>query len=273
MQIALAEDIGTGDLTSESLVAEENIVRGEYLVKQDGVLCGQEIADLVMKEVNRGIAIEWDVEEGAAVSSGTVAGTVIGPARSVLTAERTALNFLQRTSGVATLTDQYVRRVEGTGAVILDTRKTLPGWRLIDKYSVTAGGGVNHRMGLYDMVMVKDNHIAAHGSIAAAVGAVRHYFAQNGISGVGLEVEASTLKQVAEILETDGVTRVMFDNFDIDTMKEGVRMVAGVIETEASGGINLETVRGYAETGVQFISVGALTHSAVALDISLNLEE
>ena len=272
VQIALAEDISTGDLTSESLVDGDQIVHATMLVKSPGVVCGTLIGGLVMGEVDRSIAIDWEVTEGDYVDEGEIIGHIRGSARTILTAERTALNFMQRMSGVATLTRRYVERVEGTGATVLDTRKTIPGWRLLDKYSVKCGGGQNHRMGLYDMVMIKDNHIAAHGSIAAAVTAVQSYFTVRGITGVPVEVETKNLTEVSEVLAIEGVDRIMFDNFTPEEMRSGVMLVDGALETEASGGITIETIRDYAETGVQFISVGALTHSAVALDISLDVQ-
>ncbi len=271
VQIALAEDIGTGDLTSESLVDSNAQVHATFLVKRAGVICGTTMAGLVMGEVDRSITVEWEVREGDYVDAGSTVGHLHGSAQSILTAERTALNFMQRMSGVATLTRSYVEQIAGTRATVLDTRKTLPGWRILDKYCVKCGGGSNHRMGLYDMVMIKDNHIIAHGSIAAAVSAVRRYFDVRGITGVPVEVETQSLSDVSEVLATEGVDRVMFDNFTPDEMRSAVLLVDGKIETEASGGITLETIREYAETGVDFISVGALTHSAVALDISLNM--
>ena len=273
VQIALSEDIGSGDLTSESLVDSEELVLGVLLAKEQMVLAGSPIAGLVFSEVDREITCEWSLSEGAIVEPGTVLARIHGRAQTILTAERTALNFLQRMSGVATQVHRYVEAVKGTEATILDTRKTLPGWRLLDKYAVKQGGGENHRMGLFDMVMIKDNHIAAHGSIPAAVSAVIAYFMKHGIQDVKIEVETQTLEDVSEALACEGVSRIMFDNFPIPTLAEGVRMVEGRIETEASGGITLTTIREVAETGVQYISVGALTHSVNAVDISLDLEE
>lgn len=271
VQIALAEDVGHGDLTSESLIDETDVGRATILAKAPGVIAGTVVAGLVFSEIDRALDIEWGVSEGASVSAGTVIGTVAGSTRAILTAERTALNFVQRLSGVATLTRQFVDRVAGTGATILDTRKTIPGWRQLDKYAVLAGGGSNHRMGLHDMVMIKDNHIAAHGSIAGAVAAVCQWLGERGKSGIPIEVETRNLTEVSEAISCEGVTRVMFDNFPLDLLKEAVVLVADRIETEASGNVNLETVRAIAETGVRFISSGMLTHSAPALDISLNI--
>lgn len=271
VQIALAEDIGTGDLTSESLVGAGDLVHAVLTAKEAGVVAGSIVAGVVFGEVDRTIVCDWSVNEGAKVEPGTILAHLHGPAQGILTAERTALNFLQRMSGVATLTRRYVQAVEGTGATILDTRKTIPAWRILDKYSVKMGGGKNHRMGLFDMVMIKDNHIAAHGSIKGAVDAVRAYFEAHEIADVGIEVETANLNQVAEALNCAGVTRIMFDNFPVDLMREGVVLTDNRVETEASGGVNLSTVRAIAETGVQYISVGAITHSAPALDISLTM--
>ena len=271
VQIALAEDIGHGDITSESLIDESDLAHATFLVKSDGVIAGTPVAGLALSEVDRSLSVEWTVEEGARVSAGTSIGTVRGSARAILTGERTALNFLQRMSGVATLTRRFVDRITGTDATILDTRKTIPGWRLLDKYAVTVGGGRNHRMGLHDMVMIKDNHIDAHGSIASAVAAVRRYLEERGMESVPVEVEARDLHEVSQVISCEGVTRVMFDNFPVDLMRQAVVLVGDRLETEASGNVTLETVRDIAETGVRFISSGALTHSAPALDISLNV--
>lgn len=271
VQIALAEDVGTGDLTSESLVGAGDMVHATLTAKESGVIAGSIVAGIVFGEVDRSIVCDWTVGEGEQVEAGALLAHLHGPAQGILTAERTALNFLQRMSGVATLTRRYVSEIEGTGSTILDTRKTIPGWRVLDKYAVKMGGGKNHRMGLYDMVMVKDNHIAAHGSIKGAVDSVLAYFERHGIENVGIEVETANLNQVGEALSCRGVTRIMFDNFPLDLMREGVVLVDKRVETEASGGVTLATVRETAATGVQYISVGALTHSAPALDISLTM--
>jgi nicotinate-nucleotide pyrophosphorylase (carboxylating) len=271
VQIALAEDIGHGDITSEALVSDDDLGHATFLAKADGVIAGATVAGLAFSEVDRSLSVEWTVEEGARVERGTVIGVVRGSSRSILTGERTALNFLQRMSGVATLTRRFVEKIDGTAATILDTRKTIPGWRLLDKYAVVCGGGRNHRMGLHDMVMIKDNHIDAHGSIAGAVTAVRRYLDERGMASTPIEVETRNLTEVSEALACEGVTRIMFDNFPIPLMSEAVVLVDDRLETEASGNVTLETVRAIAETGVRFISSGMLTHSAPALDISLNI--
>lgn len=272
VQIALAEDIGTGDVSAESLIDAEAMATAHFLVKGDGVLAGLQIADLVFAQVDRSITCTWAAADGDRLQRGAVVARMHGTARGLLSAERTALNFLQRMSGVATLTRTFVDEIAGTGATILDTRKTIPGWRALDKYAVRAGGGMNHRMGLYDMVMIKDNHIAAHGSITGAVAEVRKHLAEWGRTDLAIEVETKDLAEVREALACEGVTRIMFDNFDIAVMSAAAELVNGAVETEASGGVSLATVRAIAETGVQFISVGALTHSAPALDISMDFE-
>lgn len=271
VQIALSEDIGMGDITSEALIDEADLGHAVFTVKSSGVVAGTVVAALAFDEVDRSLGCDWLVKEGEWVEAGTVIGHVRGPARSILTAERTALNFLQRISGIATITRRFVNAVAGTGAQILDTRKTVPGWRMLDKYAVQAGGGMNHRMGLFDMVMIKDNHIDAHGSICGAVGAVRRYLRDREMEGIPIEVETRNLAEVSEALSCEGVTRVMFDNFPIELMREAVILVGNRMETEASGNVKLETVREIAETGVKFISSGALTHSVTALDISLDV--
>lgn len=271
VQIALAEDVGSGDITNEALIDEHATAHGILLAKSRGVVAGTALAGLVFGQVDPTISCDWTVVEGALVEAGTVMAHLHGTVRGLLTAERTALNFIQRTSGIATLTRSYVDAIAGTSATILDTRKTIPGWRALDKYAVTVGGGTNHRMGLYDMVMIKDNHIAAHGSISTAVAVVRRKLEEWGQKEIRVEVETKNLAEVSEALSIGGVDRIMFDNFSVATMREAVVLVGTACETEASGGITLETIREVAETGVRFISVGALTHSAVAMDISLDL--
>jgi nicotinate-nucleotide pyrophosphorylase (carboxylating) len=269
IQIAIQEDVGSGDVTTESTVPLDNTALARFVVKQDGVVCGLPVLPLVFRDFSPEIDLALLVEEGANVVAGTVIATVEGPAHALLGAERTALNFIQRMSGVATKTRQYVGKIEGTEAKILDTRKTIPGWRLLDKYATGVGGAVNHRMGLYDMVMIKDNHITACGGIRQAVG--RCIEELHGRAPLKIEVEARNLDDVYEVLACVGVDRVMFDNFTPAQVAEGVRIVNKSIETEASGGITWENVRDYASTGVDFVSVGAITHSAVALDISMKL--
>jgi nicotinate-nucleotide pyrophosphorylase (carboxylating) len=266
---ALAEDVGEGDFTSLWTVPAERRAEARIVAKAAGVIAGSEVAAEVFRRVDPSLEIDVAAADGTSVEPGALAMAVRGSARSILTAERTALNFMQQLSGVATMTRRYVRAVQGTGARVIDTRKTTPGMRLLEKAAVRAGGGANHRVGLYDMVMIKDNHIAAAGGITAAVDAVRRENAR----GLRVEVETTGLEEVREALAAR-VDRIMFDNMTPELMREAVALVRAADprpETEASGGITLETIRGYALTGVDFISVGALTHSAPALDLSLQL--
>jgi nicotinate-nucleotide pyrophosphorylase (carboxylating) len=269
IQIAIQEDVGSGDITSECIIPAEHIAGARFLMKQPGVICGLPMLPLVFREFSPEVELEIKVAEGQVLSAGTVIATVEGPAHALLGAERTALNIIQRMSGVATKTQQYVARIAGSGASILDTRKTIPGWRLLDKYATSIGGAVNHRFGLFDMVMIKDNHITAAGGITQAI--ERCLSELQGRAPVPIEVEARSLDDVEEILNNKGVHRVMFDNFTPAAVAEGVLMVQQRIETEASGGITFDNISEYAATGVQYISVGAITHSAVALDISMKL--
>ena len=266
---ALAEDVGDGDFTTLWTVPADRRAEARIVAKASGVIAGSQVAKEVFRRVDPSLKVEVTAPDGTAVEPGELAMTVRGSARSILTAERSALNFMQRLSGVATMTRRYVRAVEGTGARVIDTRKTTPGMRRLEKAAVLAGGGANHRVGLYDMVMIKDNHIAAAGGITAAVQAVR----RANDRGLRVEVETTGLEEVREALAA-GVDRIMFDNMTPELMREAVALVRAADmrpETEASGGITLDTIRAYAATGVDFISVGALTHSAPALDLSLQL--
>jgi nicotinate-nucleotide pyrophosphorylase (carboxylating) len=263
---ALAEDIGSGDITSEWTIPADLRLRGDLLVKQVGVIAGLEVAALVFATVDPAIQFTPLANDGDRVTRGTVVARVSGPARSILTAERTALNFLQRMSGIATDTRRFVDAVSGTRAVILDTRKTCPGLRLLDKWAVRLGGAQNHRTGLYDMVLIKDNHITAAGGITQAVKRVRERIPR----GILVEVEVKTLAELDEALAL-GVDRIMLDNMNLDDIREAVRRAQGRVKLEVSGGVSLSTVTKIAATGVDYISVGALTHSPQALDISLEL--
>ncbi|GAB1431224.1 carboxylating nicotinate-nucleotide diphosphorylase [Ignavibacteria bacterium] len=268
VQIALAEDIGTGDATAESIFDDNDYAVAEIIVKAEGIICGLPIAELVFRKVSRRIDFQSLVTDGTEVVAGTAVACLSGVAADILAGERTALNFLQRMSGVATLTRRYADAVAGTGTTVLDTRKTIPGWRLLDKYAVKTGGGSNHRFGLFDMAMIKDNHIAAAGGIAPALEKCKNHLSGRNIS---IEIETDGLDQIREALACGGFQRIMFDNFTPQETAEAVRLVGGRCETESSGGITLDNIRHYAETGVNFISVGALTHSATALDISLDM--
>ena len=270
IEIALMEDASMGDLTSEAIIPEDQLSLATFFCKADGVVAGMDVAGLVFRVVDSSITLEPAVNDGAQVGRGMVLGSLHGATRGILLAERTALNILQRMSGIASLTRRFVDAVAGTGARITDTRKTVPGLRALDKRAVVAGGGVNHRFGLDDMVLIKDNHIAAVGGITSAVERCRAYLQERRITAA-IEVETATLDQVREALACPDIARIMLDNFRVDDMKEAVRLIGRAVETEASGGVSLETVRSIAETGVDFISVGALTHSVTALDISLEL--
>jgi nicotinate-nucleotide pyrophosphorylase (carboxylating) len=266
---ALAEDVGPGDFTTLWTVPADRRAEARIVAKAAGVVAGSEVAVEVFRRVDPALEITIDAADGTVVEPGDLAMTIRGAARSILTGERVALNFMQRLSGVSTVTRRYVQAVEGTGARVIDTRKTTPGMRALEKAAVVAGGGANHRFGLHDMVMIKDNHIAAAGGITAAVEAVR----SRNDRGLRVEVETTNLDEVREALAA-GVDRIMFDNMNVPLMHDAVALVRAADprpETEASGGITLETIRAYAETGVDFISVGALTHSAPSLDLSLQL--
>jgi nicotinate-nucleotide pyrophosphorylase (carboxylating) len=267
VDLALQEDVGPGDWTTLWTVPEHRVASARIVAKAPGVIAGSGVALFTFAHVDPGLDVRLLVGDGDAVEPGGVIARIDGPARSILTAERVALNFLQRLSGVATLTRRYVDAIAGTGARILDTRKTTPGMRLLEKRAVAAGGGHNHRFGLHDMILVKENHIRAAGGIGEAITAVR----KRNEHGLKVEVEVTTLDEVGEALVA-GVDRILFDNMDLDTLRSAVQRVRADgrgIETEASGGVSLATVREIAETGVDFVSVGALTHSAPALDLSL----
>lgn len=264
---ALEEDIGPGDVTTLCVVSPQTRLRGRFLVKEAGVIAGLPVAGLVFQLLDPKVRFHPLVGDGTAVFPGEVVAEVEGPGRAILSGERTALNFLQRMSGIATLTRRYVEAVAGTRAVIMDTRKTAPGLRLLDKWAVRLGGGQNHRLGLYDMVLIKDNHIVAAGGITKAVEQVR----RGRGTGIMIEVEVKNLDELEEALAL-GVDRIMLDNMDLATMRQAVEITAGRAKLEASGGVTLENVAAIAATGVDYISVGALTHSVKALDISLEIE-
>jgi len=271
VELALMEDIGLGDLTSDATIGEMDIAACDILCKEDGILAGIDVAALVFRYCDLSITLAPHHIDGSPVSRGEVVATVDGNARAILRGERTALNFLQRMSGIATLTHRFVDAVSGTRAKITDTRKTVPGLRVLDKMAVRYGGGVNHRFGLDDMILIKDNHIAAAGGITEAVQRCRAHLEAGGVTAP-IEVETRSLDDVREALRCAGVKRIMLDNFLPDQMREAVDLIDHRAEVEASGGITLDNVRAVAQTGVDFISVGALTHSAKALDLSLDLK-
>ena len=270
---ALAEDIGCGDVTSVPIILSSTHLAGEFLVKAPGVIAGLGIVGEVFAQIDEDIDYIPLVREGSNVAPGDIVARVEGHGPGILIAERTALNFLQRMSGIATMTRRYVEAVEGTRSKVLDTRKTVPGLRPLDKLAVVLGGGTNHRLGLYDMVLIKDNHIEAAGGITEAVQRVR----ASQDKALAIEVEVETLKQLEEALAL-GVDRIMLDNMSLDLMRKAVqrthrsRRQGAQVELEASGGITLETVAEVAATGVDLISVGALTHSVTALDVSLDIK-
>jgi len=261
---ALDEDIGTGDATTDAIVPPDATMRGQIIAKQDGIIAGLDVARAAYQLLDSDVDFSAQLADGSRVTRGGLLALVSGRTSSLLTAERTALNFLGRMSGIATLTRQFVDAVAGTRAVILDTRKTAPGLRLVDKLAVKLGGGGNHRIGLYDMILIKDNHIDYAGGIEEAVRRARAYD-----SGLPIEVEARSVADVNVALSL-GVERILLDNMSVEQMSEAVALTNGRAKLEASGNVTLETVRRIAETGVDFISVGALTHSAKVFDVSFD---
>lgn len=268
IDLAIAEDIGDGDHSSLGSIEKGTAGRARLLVKDTGILCGIHLAEHIMQRIDPSVEFTMLLKEGDLVKPGDIAFTVHGSVHSILQAERLMLNFMQRMSGIATVTHHLVSIIDGTNAKLLDTRKTTPGMRTFEKYAVTVGGGTNHRFALYDMVMLKDNHNDYAGGITEAVKRTRTYLNKVG-KDLKIEVETRNLKEVQEALDTKQVDRIMFDNFTPELMVEGVKLVNGACETEASGGITEHTIRDYAETGVDFISVGGLTHSIKSLDLSL----
>ena len=265
---ALKEDIGDGDHTSLSTIPASAKGKAHLLIKEAGIICGIDVAFRVLNKVDPTLVISRILQDGDRVKPGDVAFTVEGSSISILTAERLLLNFMQRLSGIATTTNFYVDRLKGTKTKLLDTRKTTPVLRELEKYAVKVGGGENHRFGLFDMILVKDNHIDFAGGIAKAVNAVETYLRSKDLN-LKIEVEARSIEDVKELLAYKSVHRIMLDNFTTEKMKEAVALIGGQKETEASGGITIENLREYAETGVDYISVGALTHHIKSLDMSL----
>lgn len=266
VEAALAEDVGSGDATTRALVPSDERCRADLLLQEPGIVCGIPVAAAVFHSLDASVTVEPKLEEGAAVSDAPAVVAVIeGPARAVLTGERVALNLVGRLSGIASLTRRFVELTEGTPTRILDTRKTTPGLRALEKYAVRCGGGTNHRAGLYDGILIKDNHIRVAGGVAAALAALN-----GNAAGLPVEIEADTIDQVREAVAV-GAPRILLDNMSPEQVREAVEEVAGRAELEASGGMSLATVRAYAETGVDFISVGALTHAARSLNVSLEI--
>ena len=271
IEIAISEDLGNlGDITSNFFIDDIAVSKGTIIAKERCIISGPEIAETVFKRIDPSIKVNVNLESGSIADQGDVIINLSGNTCSILSAERIALNFLQRLSGIATLTNKYVEAVKGTNAKILDTRKTTPGWRVIEKMAVKSGGANNHRMGLFDMAMLKDNHLTNDhdpNSIQQKIHAFKKQYPKTRI-----EVEADTLEQVNQFVKIEGIDVILLDNMSLDELSESVSLRRGSIQFEASGGINLETVSQVAKTGVDFISVGSLTHSAVSVDLSLELE-
>lgn len=267
LNLAFAEDVGDGDHTTLSTIPADAMGRSRLIIKEDGILAGVEIAEKVLHKVDPSIKMEVFIKDGAEVKKGDIAFTAEGPVRSLLIAERTMLNIMQRMSGVATMTRVYQDELKGLHTKVLDTRKTTPGMRMLEKEAVKIGGGTNHRIGLFDMILIKDNHIDFAGSLEKAIERADNYCKENG-KDLKVEVEVRSLDDIRRVIEHGGVDRVMFDNFTPELTKEAVKLVDGKFETESSGGITLENLRAYGEAGVDYISVGALTHSVKGLDMS-----
>lgn len=268
IDLAIREDIGDGDHTSLATIPAGHRGRMRLLVKQDGVIAGIEVAKMVFERLDPEINFEQIITDGAHVKYGDVAFYVEGRTVTLLQAERIVLNIMQRMSGVATQTAVYAERLRGTKCRVLDTRKTTPGMRVLDKMAVKLGGGENHRMGLFDMILLKDNHIDFAGGITTALNKTRDYLAAKG-KELPIEIEVRSLKDIDEVFEAGGADRIMLDNFTVDMTREAVAKIGGRCEIESSGGITLDTIRDYAECGVDFVSVGALTHQIKSLDMSL----
>lgn len=267
LDLAFAEDLGDGDHTTLSTIPADAMGKSRLIIKEDGILAGMDVARRVLEKVDPSISIDSYAEDGKEVKKGDVVFIAAGPVRSLLIAERTMLNIMQRMSGVATMTRRYQDELKGLHTRVLDTRKTTPGMRMLEKDAVRIGGGTNHRIGLFDMILIKDNHIDFAGGIEKAIDRARDYCRENG-KNLKIEVEVRSLDDIRRVMAHGGVDRIMFDNFSPELTREAVRLVDGRFETESSGGITLQNLRMYGEAGVDFISVGALTHSVKGLDMS-----
>ncbi|MBQ4276891.1 MAG: carboxylating nicotinate-nucleotide diphosphorylase [Bacteroidaceae bacterium] len=267
IDLAFAEDIGDGDHTTLCCIPPTAVSESKLLIKEEGIFAGEEIARQVFHRFDPSLEVEVYIHDGAHVRPGDIVMSVRGKIQSLLQTERLMLNILQRMSGIATMTHRYVERIEGTGAHVLDTRKTTPGMRMLEKQAVKIGGGVNHRIGLFDMILLKDNHIDFAGGIEAAITRCHHYLKEKG-KDLKIEIEVRNMEELQEVLRVGGVDRIMLDNFTPDETREAVRLIDHRYETESSGGITFDTIRQYAECGVDYISVGALTHSVKGLDMS-----
>ena len=265
------EDIGSGDHTTLSTIPADAAGKAKLHVKEPGILAGTEIATRIFNTFDPGLQMDLLIGDGAAIKEGDICFHLEGSVRSILQTERLVLNVMQRMSGIATETARYVKALDGTGTKVLDTRKTTPGFRYMEKEAVRIGGGENHRIGLYDMIMIKDNHIDFAGGIAQAIDRTTAYLAEKKLD-LKIEVEVRNLEDIREVLKKDSVHRIMLDNFSLDMTREAVRLIDGKKETESSGGITFDTLRAYAECGVDYISVGALTHHIRSLDLSLKAD-
>lgn len=265
--LSFAEDVGDGDHTTLCCIPEDAVGKSQLIVKEDGILAGVEVAREVFHFFDPTLKMTVFIHDGTAVRKGDVAFIVEGSIRSLLQTERTMLNIMQRMSGIATMTHKYVSLLEGTGTKVLDTRKTTPGMRMLEKAAVKIGGGVNHRVGLFDMILLKDNHVDFAGGIENAIDRCHDYLKQNGLD-LKIEIEVRNFDELERVLQHGGVDRIMLDNFSVTDTKKAVEIINHRFETESSGGITFDTIRSYAECGVDFISVGALTHSVKGLDMS-----
>ena len=267
IKLAFAEDIGDGDHTNLCCIPENAMGKSKLLIKEEGILAGVEMAQRIFKDFDPNLKMEIFIKDGTAVKPGDIAFTVEGKVRSLLQTERLMLNVMQRMSGIATVTNKYVKRLEGLHTRILDTRKTTPGLRMIEKAAVKIGGGVNHRIGLFDMILLKDNHIDFAGGIEKAITRAKEYLKEKG-KDLKIEIEVRNMDELEEVMRIGGIDRIMLDNFTPELTRKAVKRIGGKYETESSGGITFDTIRDYAECGVDFISVGALTHSVKGLDMS-----
>ena len=267
IDLAFAEDIGDGDHTTLCCIPEDAMGKSHLLIKEDGILAGVDVAREVFHRFDPTMQMEVFMEDGAQVKKGDIAFVVSGKVRSLLQTERLMLNIMQRMSGIATMTNKYVKLIEGTGAHVLDTRKTTPGMRMLEKQAVKIGGGVNHRIGLFDMILLKDNHVDFAGGIENAIDRCHHYLNEKGLD-LKIEIEVRNFNELQQVLDKGGVNRIMLDNFTVADTKKAVDIINHRFEVESSGGITFDTIRSYAEQGVDFISVGALTHSVKGLAMS-----
>ena len=267
IDLAFAEDIGDGDHTTLCCIPEDAMGKSHLLIKEDGILAGIDVAKRVFAKFDPTLKVEVLIEDGAKVKVGDIAMVVSGKVRSLLQTERLMLNIMQRMSGIATMTHKYVERLKGTRTHVLDTRKTTPGMRILEKQAVKIGGGMNHRIGLFDMILLKDNHVDFAGGIKNAIERCHKYLKEKSLD-LKIEIEVRNFIEIQQVIDCGGVDRIMFDNFSVDDTRTVVEMIAGRFETESSGGITFDTIRQYAECGVDYISVGALTHSVKGLDMS-----